>query len=355
VQGRQVTLINVPRDLFKSYDPAGFRSLWPKLEEEQVKRFKIGSTGVEVTALGFGTSPLGSMPDTYGYEVDEDRARETLLRMLEGPVNWLDTSRNYGLGRSEQRIGAVIRELGGLPSGFVVSTKLDRDMETGAFDAARARESLEASLDALSLDRVGILHLHDPEHAADLEEITRKGGALDELFRIKEEGLAQAVGLAMGRIEMMLPLLRDWPFDVLINHNRYTLLNRQADEMYDFAHDAGIAILNAAPFAGGVLAKGSSETNHVVYQQADEEGLAPVRKLEAACEAQGVELGAAALQFSMRDARIASTIVGVSRPESIDRTLSWADKAIPVEFWDDIRDLPYSVDDPEANRVYRPG
>jgi D-threo-aldose 1-dehydrogenase len=57
----------------------------------------------------------------------------------------------------------------------------------------------------------------------------------------------------------------------------------------------------------------------------------------------------------MRDARIASTIVGVSRPESIDRTLSWADKAIPVEFWDDIRDLPYSVDDPEANRVYRPG
>ena len=320
-----------------------------------MKRHEIGSTGLGVTELSFGTSPLGSMPDTYGYEVGEDRARQTLLRLFEGPVNMLDTSRNYGFGRSEARIGAVIREMGGLPEGFVVSTKLDRDSETGRFDAARARASLEESLEALSLERVQILHLHDPEHAADLDEITRKGGALDELFRIKEEGLAQAVGLAMGRVDMMFPLLRDWPFDVLINHNRYTLLNRRADEMYDFAHEAGMAILNAAPFAGGVLAKGSAQTNRVSYQETGEAGLAPVREFEAACERHGVEPGAAALHFSMRDPRIASTIVGVSRPESIERTLGWAAETIPPEFWDDIRALPYSVEDPEANRVYRPG
>jgi D-threo-aldose 1-dehydrogenase len=91
------------------------------------------------------------MPDTYGYSVDEPTARATIRAILDGPVNFMDTSRNYGFGRSEQRIGAVIRERGGLPHGFVLSTKLDRDMETGRFDAGRARRSLEESLQALGL------------------------------------------------------------------------------------------------------------------------------------------------------------------------------------------------------------
>ena len=64
---------------------------------------------------------------------------------LRGPVNFLDTSRIYGFGRSEERIGAVIRERGGPPEGFIISTKLDRDPETNRFDASQARRSLEES------------------------------------------------------------------------------------------------------------------------------------------------------------------------------------------------------------------
>ncbi len=315
----------------------------------------IGNTGLEVTEICFGTSSLGNMPDTYGYEVSEARAREALQAIFDGPVNFLDTSRNYGFGRSETRIGAAIRERGGLPEGFVVSTKLDRDMETNRFDAARARRSFEESLEALSLDRVQVLHLHDPEHAVELEDITRPGGALDELFKIKEEGLADVVGLAMGRIDIMFPLLRDRPFDVLINHNRFSLLNRQAEDMYDYAHRAGIAIFNAAPYAGGVLAKGSDNTRMVVYQEADDSGLAPVREVERICAKHGIPPGAAALQFSARDPRITSTIVGVSKPERVAETLDWGSRSIAAEAWRELEALPFSIDDPEASRVYKPG
>ena len=70
---------------------------------------------------------------------------------------------------------------------------------------------------------------------------------MDELFKIKEEGLAKAVGLAMGKIDIMFPMLKKWDFDVMINHNRYTLLNREADEMYSYAHSKNISIFNAAP------------------------------------------------------------------------------------------------------------
>lgn len=314
----------------------------------------IGQTGIEITPLAFGTSALGDMPGTYGYGVSEEQARETLKAIFDGPVNLLDTSRNYGLGRSEQRIGEAFAAVGGVPPGLVLSTKLDRVTETGRFDAARARESLEQSLEALGVDHIPILHLHDPEHCADLTEITGKGGALDELFKMKEEGLIDAAGLAMGRLDIMRPILADWPFDVLISHNRYTLLNRSASEMFDDAHARGIAIINAAPFAAGVLAKGSGATNQISYTKVDDAGMAPVREVEAICARHGVTMGAAALQFSMRDPRITSTLIGITKPERITQTLDWAAAEIPQAFWDEMAGFAAATEDPEANRVYTP-
>lgn len=320
-----------------------------------MKKHPVGKTGLSITEIGFGTAPIGDMPDTYGYSVDEATARATLNAIFDGPVNLMDTSRNYGMGRSEQRIGDAIRARGSFPVGFVLSTKLDRDMDTGRFDGDRARRSMEASLTALGVDRVQMLHLHDPEHALDMSEITRKGGALDTLFRMKEEGLAVAVGLAMGRLDIMLPLVRDWPFDVVLSHNRFTLLNRSASELFDYAQAQGMAVINAAPYAGGVLAKGSTQVTKITYQDVDADKLAPVRAVEAICAAHGISPGAVALQFSLQDSRIASTVVGVSKAARVAQTLDWAAQKIPAAAWAELMTLAFDATDPEAERVYRPG
>ena len=321
----------------------------------RVEKVRLGRTNLSVSNICFGTTSLADMPDTYGYGVDEERARATVRAIFDGPANFLDTSRIYGFGRSEQRIGDVIRERGGLPEGFVISTKLDRDPETNRFDAAQARRSLEQSLSALGLDRIHLLHVHDPEHAASLREVTGPGGAISELFKIKEEGLAEAVGLAAGNVEMMMPILREWDFDALITHNRFTLANRNAEPMIDLAREKGIAVLNAAPYAGGVLAKGSDSFSRYVYQEASDTMLDPIRRIEAVCASYGVPPGAAALQFSMRDPRIASTICGVSKPERVRQTLEWAEWPIAEEVWTELERLPFAVDDPEATRDYKPG
>jgi D-threo-aldose 1-dehydrogenase len=315
----------------------------------------LGRTDLLVTSIGFGTSGLGDMPDTYGYSVEADRAKATVEAIFDGPANFLDTSRIYGMGRSEDRIGAVIRERGGLPAGFVVSTKLDRDPGTNAFDASQARRSLEQSLKALGLERIDLLHLHDPEHARSFDEATSRDGGLGELFRIKEEGLVTAVGLAAGRVDMMIPLLRDWDFDALITHNRFTLPNRNAEAMMDLAVARGIAVLNAAPYAGGVLAKGSGAYARYVYQEANDAVLDPIRRIEQICARHGVPPGAAALQFSMRDPRMTSTICGVSKPERVAQTLEWARFPIPAALWEELKAVPFSTDDPEATRDYKPG
>jgi D-threo-aldose 1-dehydrogenase len=295
------------------------------------------------------------MPATYGYAVDEERAKATVRAIFDSPVNFLDTARLYGFGRSEQRIGEVIRERGGLPRGFVLSTKLDRDPQTNLFDASQARRSLEQSLKALGVDKLGLLNLHDPEHSASLKEIGGPKGAIEELFRMKDEGFADAVGLAAGVVDAMIPLLRAFPFDALITHNRFTLANRNAEAMIDLAIARKTAVLNAAPYAGGVLAKGSAAYTRYVYQEASAEMLGPIRRIEAVCERHGVPPGAAALQFSMRDPRIASTVCGVTKPERVEQTLAWASFVIPEAFWEDVASIPASMDDPESTRAYDPG
>jgi len=314
-------------------------------------KIPLGRTGLQVTPICFGTTGLSDMPGTYGYSVDIERALATVRAIFDGPANFLDTSRIYGMGRSEERIGAVIRERGGLPPGFVVATKLDRDPESGAFDAAQARRSLEQSLKALGLEKFGVLNLHDPEHSRSLDEAK---GALDELIRMREEGFAAAVGVAAGRVDVMTPLIENWDIDVIVTHNRFTLANRNAEAMIDLCHAKGVAVLNAAPYAGGVLAKGSGAYTRYVYQEASAEALDPIRRIEAVCAQHGVPPGAVALQFSMRDPRIASTICGVSKPERVAETIAWARFPIPDAVWRDLAALPFAVDDPEAARVYSP-
>ena len=110
------------------------------------ERIALGNTRLSVSRLCFGISALGDIPDTYNYVVDEERELSTIRAIFKSPVNFLDTSRIYGHGRSEQRTGRVIQELGGLPDDFVISTKIGRNWETNKFDASQARRSLEESL-----------------------------------------------------------------------------------------------------------------------------------------------------------------------------------------------------------------
>jgi D-threo-aldose 1-dehydrogenase len=307
---------------------------------------------LKVSPICFGISGLGDMPGIFGYSVSVERAAATMRAIFDGPINFIDTARIYGLGRSEERVGAAIRERGGLPAGFVLSTKIDRDPDTGVFDATQARRSLETSLKTLGIERVDLLYLHDFEHARSLAEATSGDGALGELFRLKEQGFARAVGIAAGKVDMMIPLLRDWDFDAVMTHNRFTLVNRNAEAMLNLAQSRGIAVMNAAPYASGILAKGSAAYPRYAYQEANDAALAPIRRLEAIAARYRVPLGAAALQFSLRDRRVASTVCGVTRPERVGETVQWARFPIPEAFWQEVASLSFATDDPEATRTH---
>ncbi|SFR92901.1 D-threo-aldose 1-dehydrogenase [Microbacterium sp. cf046] len=298
----------------------------------------LGRTGLRVTELCFGTSPLANFRFLYGYEVDDDRAVATVRAALDSPVRFLDTSNGYGEhGESELRIGAALRKAGGLPADYVLATKVDPRFGSTDFGGARVRESYRESLERLGLDRVPLLHLHDPERIG-YEASVAPGGPVEALQELKDSGLVDFIGVAGGSLSVLRPLVETGVFDVVLTHNRYTLLDRSAEELIAAAHDLGIGVLNAAPYGGGMLAKGPAASGRYAYREAGDAQAAALL-MQQACERHGVPLAAAALQFSLRDPRIASTVVGVSTPERIEQTIALAAHPIPEELWAELAEL----------------
>ena len=301
-------------------------------------RRPLGRTGLDVTPVCVGGGPLGSMPENFGYDVSAERGIATARRVLDGRINFIDTAAGYSDGESERRIGAALSAAGGLPPGFVLATKVDRDMDTGDFSGDQVRRSAEGSLARLGLDAIQLLYLHDPEHIS-FEQGMAPGGPVEALVKLKDEGVAQHIGVAGGPVALMSRYLKTGAFEALITHNRWTLIDRSAGDLIDEAVDLGIGVVNGAPFGGGILAKGSAASTDYAYHSAHPDILRRVRAMEAACRDHDVPIAAAALQFSTRDPRITSTIVGISRPERVDETLRLAQWTIPDALWDALEPL----------------
>jgi D-threo-aldose 1-dehydrogenase len=278
------------------------------------------------------------MPDVFGYEVPTERALQTIRTALASPINWIDTAAGYGDGSVERMIGIVLGELGGVPDGYVVATKADRDLKTGDFSGAQVRRSVLSSIARLGIGQLELVYLHDPHHVS-FEEATAPGGAVEALLALRDEHIIRAVGVAGGSVELLSRYLEVERFDVLLTHNRYTLLDRSAEGLINQARSCGTSVVNAAVFGGGILVKGASAIPKYGYRPAPPAVLEAVSAMEKCCSRYGVPLSAAALQFSTREPRIASTVVGVSRPDRIDETLKLYQAPVPDDLWEELASL----------------
>ncbi|GAB3820931.1 aldo/keto reductase [Tessaracoccus terricola] len=288
---------------------------------------------VATTPITLGASHLGKRDDG-----------EALAdAMVASPLGNVDTSNNYAAGRSEQLIGDAIRRLGGLPEGKLVYSKADRT-EAGVFDGERVRRSLEESLDRLGLHRLPIYFFHDP-FSVTFDEAMAPDGGVPALVRLREEGVIGAIGIATGPIAQTDQYVATGLFDAVLCHNRFTLVDRIAEPTFRRARELGMTVFNAAPFGGGTLANGQSSYG---YREMPADFAAHVERVRSLADGMGVDLAAAAVQFSTRSPLVDTTVVGVSTLQRLEQLAGLVATDVPEEFFDEVERLgppPASAND----------
>ena len=265
---------------------------------------------------------------TLGTSWDADRIRDldrvsALEHVLDldaetSSISVIDTSNEYAKGLSERVIGDALRRRGGVPAGITIATKLDRDPETGSFSAERMWRSLAESRERLGLEVIPLLYLHDPERIS-YEEAFAEDGPVRALVAMKERSDATLIGISGGPAPMLQHYVETGLFDAVITHNRYTLVDRSAEELIETAVAGGLAVVNAAVYGGGALARWPRPATTYAYHAAHPDVVQAVAAMGEVCDRHGISLAAAALQFSTRDPRITTTVVGAHTADHVER------------------------------------
>ena len=307
----------------------------------------LGRTGLLVTELAFGASGIGNL----SYAQSDEAAAATVDSAWEQGIRMFDTAPHYGLGLSERRLGAALATRP--RDEFVISTKVGRllrpnpaptgsDLAAGGFDvpddlarcwdlsADGVRRSLDESLARLGLDRVDIVYLHDPDQAGDQAADQAVEEAIAALTALRDQGVVGAVGVGMNQWQVPLRIIRETDVDAVMLAGRWTLLDRSGALLVDECRQRGVALVAAAPFNSGILARPwPPDGARYDYGEAPAEVLARARDLAGACRAAGAELPAAALQFPLRHPAVATVVVGMRSPAHV--TSAVAGLAAPLD------------------------
>ena len=295
-------------------------------------------TGLRVRRLALGTAPFASI--FWGNEAGT--AVQTAARALELGIGFFDTAPFYGLGEAERRLG---RALAVAPQGErpVIATKAGRLLAAqpdGSMDAHfdfgydAARQSLESSLERLGVDRVDIVHIHDPDdHIHEALE-----GTYPALVALRDQGAIGAVSLGTNSVATAAVFLERADLDCMLVAGRYTVLDRSAADLIDACARQGVAYLAAGVFNSGVLARPQAGAWYD-YGPASDETLSRASDIDSVCQRHGVSLRAAAVNFPLANPKVTAVVVGMAAPVEVDENLAALRAPVSDELWTDLQGM----------------
>ncbi|MEY9838654.1 aldo/keto reductase [Streptacidiphilus sp. EB103A] len=307
----------------------------------------LGRSKTEVTELSFGAAGIGSLFT----EVSEQDAAEAVAAAWDGGIRSFDTAPHYGLGLSERRLGAALRDRP--RAEYTVSTKVGRLLvpnpgATGLddqgfavpashrrvwdFSADGVRRSLEQSLVRLGLDRVDTVLLHDPDDHAE-QALTEAYPALE---RLRAEGVVGAIGVGMNQTALPTRFVRETDLDVVLLAGRLSLLDDSGlDELLPEAARRGVSVIVGGVFNSGLLADPRPGATYD-YAAAPDELLSRALRLQQVCERHGVPLRAAAARYPLRQPAVAGVLLGLRDAAQVQDALAQYRREIPEALWVDL-------------------
>ena len=278
--------------------------------QDQMQYRTLGRTGLNVSVLGFGASPLG---DVFGITDPKEGERAVQLAVDRG-INFFDVSPYYGLTLAEERFGCALR---GKRQKILLATKCGRyGVEEFDFSRNRVREGLEESLRRLKTDYVDLLQAHDVEFG-DVNQII--GETIPEMRRLQQEGKARFIGITGYPLNVLRRIAEAVEVDTILSYCRYNLVTTDMDAVLTpFARERQIGMMNASPMMMGILTVQGPAAWHPAPPQVRELAL----KAAILCNRCGVSLSLIALHFCLRHAYVSSTLTGMSTAEEVEKNLS---------------------------------
>lgn len=273
----------------------------------------LGRTGLRVPSLAFGASSLGQ----EFRSVTLDEAMRSVRVALDCGINFIDTSPFYGRGMSEVLLGVALR---GVPrESYTLCTKLGRyDLTHFDFSAKRVRESVDVSLHRMGTDHLDILLCHDIEFVP-MQQIVDE--TLPAMRKLVEAGKVRFLGISGYPMKLFKFVLGQTDLDCVLSYNQYTLQNtRFADELLPLLEERGVGAMNAGPFSARLLTNAPLPA----WLKEPESVKDAARAAAALCQSRGVDIAKLALQFSLSNPRIATTVAGSANPENIRNWAKWA-------------------------------
>lgn len=322
------------------------------------QRIKFGKQDWESTILGFGSVPIGN----FGRPIKTSDAHDLIQRAWDDGVRFFDTAPMYGHGLAEYRLADILidkkREeyqlitkvgrtlLPAHPTTFDSSPWVDTPPFRMEFDYSYdgVMRQVEDSLQRLGTHFLDVILIHDTDRWTHGDEYPKRfneaiEGAAKALTSLRNEKVVKAIGFGVNEVEVCLKALDYVDIDAFLIAGTHTLLNQSASrELLPRCEELGIGVINGRVFGSGILATGSSPGAKFDYAIANEELVKRVQALENVCEAYGVSLGAAAIQFAARGPAIANVCIGSRTSEQQSLSFDWFNSVIPDEFWETLKE-----------------
>jgi aryl-alcohol dehydrogenase-like predicted oxidoreductase len=293
---------------------------------------ELGRTGLRLSALGFGASSLGGV----FHSLREEDGIQAVFAAIEGGINFIDVSPYYGYLRAEKVLGKALRQIP--RDKFILSTKVGRygtDESGNSWDysAKRARESVFESMERLGVDHIDLINVHDIEFA-DLDRVC--GETLPALVELREQGIVGHVGITDLQLENLQYVVEHVPtgtVESVLNFCHFCLCDDKLLDFLDFFESRGIGVINASPLSMGLLSQRGAPAWHPAPAPLQE----ACRRVAAHCDAAGYPVERLAVEFSVSEPRISSTLFSTTRAENVRANLAWAAGTPDLELLSQVR------------------
>jgi len=299
---------------------------------------EIGKTGMKVQPLSFGASSLGGV----FHGIKESEAIEAVHVAVDGGMNFIDVSPYYGHYKAETVLGKALREIP--RDKYLLSTKVGRygkdGVNTWDYSGKRATESVYESMERLGIDHIDLINVHDIEFQAALPGGLQKvcDETLPALVELREKGIVSHVGitdLQLKNLKWVVDHVPAGTVESILNFCHYCLCDDELVDYLDYFEERGIGVINASPLSMGLL----SERGAPDWHPAPKSLVEACQRAVQHCKAKGTPIEKLAIQYSVNNPRVTTTLFSSANPANVKRNLEWSKEPMDMQLVQEVQEI----------------